>query len=99
MHTSCNFLSAILYHPSLSAFSIYHPDSGWHVTSSDQGLSFREERAWERGCNVYGFEQVNIFKLGLSFTIYMLYMTMNINEYLKMLGEFAYIAARCMLVK
>ena len=29
----------------------------------------------------------------------MLYMTMNINEYLKMLGEFAYIAARCMLVK
>ena len=51
MHTSCNFLSAILYHPSLSAFSIYHPDSGWHVTSSDQGLSFPEERAWERGCN------------------------------------------------
>ena len=50
MHTSCNFLSAILYHPSLSAFSIYHPDSGWHVTSSDQGLSFPEERAWERGC-------------------------------------------------
>ena len=49
MHTSCNFLSAILYHPSLSAFSIYHPDSGWHVTSSDQGLSFPEERAWERG--------------------------------------------------
>ena len=51
MHTSCNFLSAILYHPSLSAFLIYHPDSGWHVTSSDQGLSFPEERAWERGCN------------------------------------------------
>ena len=50
MHTSCNFLSAILYHPSLSAFLIYHPDSGWHVTSSDQGLSFPEERAWERGC-------------------------------------------------
>ena len=49
MHTSCNFLSAILYHPSLSAFSIYHPDSGWYVTSSDQGLSFPEERAWERG--------------------------------------------------
>ena len=44
---------------------------------------------------------MNIFQLGLSFTIYMLYMTMNINvnEYLKMLGAFAYIAARCMLVK
>ena len=57
MHTSCNFLSAILYHPSLSAFSIYHPDSGWHVTSSDQGLSFPEERAWERGCgNSWSFE-------------------------------------------
>ena len=42
---------------------------------------------------------MNIFKLGLSFTMYMLYMTMNINEYLKMHGEFAYIAARCMLVK
>ena len=42
---------------------------------------------------------MNIFKLALSFTMYMLYMTMNINEYLKMLGEFAYIAARCMLVK
>ena len=33
---------------------------------------------------------MNIFKLGLSFTRYMLYMTMNINEYIKMLGEFAY---------
>ena len=42
---------------------------------------------------------MNIFKLGLSFTMYMLYKTMNINEYLKMLGEFADIAARCMLVK
>ena len=42
---------------------------------------------------------MNIFKLGISFTMYMLYMTMNINEYLKMLGEIAYIAARCMLVK
>ena len=42
---------------------------------------------------------MNIFKLGLSFTMYMLYMKMNIKEYLKMLGEFAYIAARCILVK
>ena len=42
---------------------------------------------------------MNIFKLGLSFTMYMLYMTMNINKYLKMLGEFAYTDARCMLVK
>ena len=42
---------------------------------------------------------MNIFKLGLSSTMYMLYMTMNINESLNMLGEFAYIAARCMLVK
>ena len=42
---------------------------------------------------------MNIFKLGLSFNLYMLYKRMNINEYLKMLGEFAYIAARCMLVK
>ena len=37
---------------------------------------------------------MNIFKLGLSFTMYKLYMTMNINEYLKMVGEFAYIVAR-----
>ena len=42
---------------------------------------------------------MNIFKLGLSFIMYLLYMTMNINEYVKILGEFAYIAARCMLVK
>ena len=40
---------------------------------------------------------MNIFKLGLSFTMYMLYMTMNIKEFLKMLGEFAYIAARILV--
>ena len=45
MHTSCNSLSAILYHPSLRVFSIYHPGSGWHVTSSDQGLSHRYSRS------------------------------------------------------
>ena len=43
-------VSAIPYHPSLSVVLIYHPESGWHVTSSDQGLSFPEERAWVRGC-------------------------------------------------
>ena len=41
---------------------------------------------------------MNIFKLGLSFTMYMLYMTMNINEYLKMLGEFGRLYSRALHV-
>ena len=44
---------------------------------------------------------MNIFKLGLSliYYVYALYDNEYKRKYLKMLGEFAYIAARCMLVK
>ena len=37
--TFSNKKHALLYHPSLRSIATYHPKSGWHVSSSDQGLS------------------------------------------------------------
>jgi hypothetical protein len=40
-----NATNTLLSHPAHSIILIYHPQSGWHVTSRNQGLSFASRRS------------------------------------------------------
>jgi hypothetical protein len=65
-----NATNTLLSHPAHSIILIYHPESGWHLTSRNQGLSFASRRSKKDPGNEVAptgkYNKTEIFKMAAS---------------------------------
>ena len=79
-----NATNTLLSHPAHSIILIYHPESGWHVTSRNQGLSFASRRSKkdpgnEVGANAVSRSKTIIFNLNYRL-VYFLFVSLTLNN-------------------